>query len=114
MFFNQVITRHDPDILGANMNHISIKAGLKRWGKKVIDAIHREMNQLHMRDTFLLLQCKNMSHEHKKHKLEYHIFLKENRNGTIKLITVAGVKKQRCLSPKKMQSFPSFPHNQYY
>ena len=76
MFFNQGITIHDPDVVGAIMNQLSLKAGLKRWGKKVIDEIHSEMNQIHMRDTFLPLHCKNMSYEQKKQTLESHLFLK--------------------------------------
>ena len=34
MFFNQVITRHDPDVVGYIMIQISLKVGLKIWGNK--------------------------------------------------------------------------------
>ena len=37
------------------MNQQSLKAGLKRWGKKGRATIHYEMNQIHMRDTFFLI-----------------------------------------------------------
>ena len=34
MFFNQVITRHDPDVVGYIMIQISLKVGLNIWGNK--------------------------------------------------------------------------------
>ena len=52
------------------------------------------MKQINMRDTFLPLQCKNMSHKQRKKNLESHLLLKENIYGTIKRITVAGGNKQ--------------------
>ena len=75
MFFNQGITRHEPDVVGSIITHLSLKAGLKRWGKKGRDEIHSEMNQLHMRDTFLPLHWKNMLYDQRKQTLEFHMFL---------------------------------------
>ena len=66
MFFNQGITIHDPYVVETMTTHISPKTGLKIWGKGGTDSIYSEMIQLHMRDTFLPLHWKNMSHEHRK------------------------------------------------
>ena len=46
MLFDQGITRHDPDVVLSIMTQLSLKAGLKRWGKKGRDEIHSETNQL--------------------------------------------------------------------
>ena len=60
IFSNRGITINDPDGLGAIMTQLSLNAGLKRWGNKGLSAINSNMNQLHMRDTLLPLQCNNM------------------------------------------------------
>ena len=94
MFSKQVIKRHDTDVVGAIMTHLSLKEGLRIWGKKCRDAIHSETKQLHMRETFLPIHCKNMSYEQRNQTLESHLYLKQNRDITIKGRTVAGVNKQ--------------------
>ena len=66
MFCNQVITIHDPDVVGSVVTQLALKAGLKIWGKKGRDAIHSEMKQLQMRYTFLPLHWKNMSYDQRK------------------------------------------------
>ena len=65
------------------MNQMLLKTGLKEWGKKGRGAIHSDMKQLHMRDTFLPLHLKNMSYEERKQTLESQMFLKKKRGGTI-------------------------------
>ena len=40
MFFDQIIKIHDPEVVGAIMNQMSLKAGLKRRGKKGRYAIY--------------------------------------------------------------------------
>ena len=95
MFFNHGITRHEPDVVGAITTHLSLKAVLNRWGKKGRDLIHSDMNQLHIRDTFLLIHWKNMSYDQRKQTLESHMFLEENRDRTIKGIALAGGNKHR-------------------
>ena len=70
------------------MTQLSLKAELKIRDKKVRYEIHFEMKQLHMRVNLLLLHCKNISHEQKKQKLEFHMLLKEKIYRTIKLRTV--------------------------
>ena len=82
------------------MNHLSLKAFNKRRGKKIRDVIHSDIKQIHMRDNFLSLHWKNMSLEKNNQTLEYHLFLKEKRYGTIKGRTVAGGNKQRYFISK--------------
>ena len=53
MFFNQGITRHGTDVVRAMTTQMSLKAVLKRWGKKIRYESNSEMKQLHMGDTFL-------------------------------------------------------------
>ena len=66
MFCNQVITIHDPDVVGSVVTQLALKAGLKIWGNKGRDAIHSEMKQIQIRDTFLPLHWKNISYYQRK------------------------------------------------
>ena len=75
MFFNQGIKRHNPDVVGYIMNQLSLKEGLKIWGKKGRATIYSEMKKLHTRYTFLPQHWKNMSHYQKNQTLESHLFL---------------------------------------
>ena len=52
------------------------------------------MKYLHMRYTFLPLHWYNMSYEQRKQTLEFHLFLKEKIDGTIKGRIVADKNKQ--------------------
>ena len=60
-----------------------------------------------MRYTFLPLHWKNISHEQRKQKLQYHLLLKDKRDGTIKGRTVSGGNKQRYFIPKEDSSSPT-------
>jgi hypothetical protein len=40
------------NVVAAIMTQISLKAGLKGWGKKGLKAAHSEMKQLHIHKTF--------------------------------------------------------------
>ena len=39
-------------IMHVTMNQLSMKAGMKRWGRPLTKAVSRELQQLHFRDTF--------------------------------------------------------------
>ena len=60
-----------------------------------------------MRDTSLPIHWNKMSHEKRKQTLESHMFLKEERDGTIKGITVAGGNNQRDFISKEYASTPT-------
>jgi hypothetical protein len=42
----------EPDVVEAIMTQLSLKAGLKEWGKKVFKAAQSEMKQFHLDKTF--------------------------------------------------------------
>ena len=68
---------------------------MKRWKGKGEAADKSEMNQLHFRDTFNGNHYKELTEEQKKIILESRMFLKENRDGTIKGISLAVEYKER-------------------
>ena len=77
------------------MTQFSLKAGLKQWGDKVHSSTRSEMNQLHIRKTFITTHRRDMTYEEHQMVLDFHMFLKHNLDGKIKVGTVDGCKKQR-------------------
>jgi hypothetical protein len=51
MFFNHCLCQYEPDVVAMIMTQLSLKAGLKQWGKKATAAAQSEMKQLHFRET---------------------------------------------------------------
>ena len=76
------------------MTQLSPKAGFKEWGEKANSASKSEMNQLHLRNTFIPMHRRDMTYEERYMVLESHIFLKQNKYGSINGRTVAGGNKQ--------------------
>ena len=107
MFFQMNMYRCEPDVVAAIMTQLSLKAGLKAWGKEAKKAVHKEMQQLHFRDTFKPMHWNELSHTQKQSILESHMFLKEKRTGEIKGRTVAGGNKQREFLSKEEVSSPT-------
>jgi hypothetical protein len=52
MFVQDDFYRAEHDVVAAIMTQLSLKAGLKEWGKKGFKAAHYEVKQLHLRKTF--------------------------------------------------------------
>ena len=77
MSFFQHMVEQEPDTVAAIMTQMSLKAGLKAWGKQAHNAAYMEMKQQHFRDTFWPLHFKALSNEQKKRILRSHIFLKK-------------------------------------
>jgi hypothetical protein len=94
-------------VVAAIMTQLSMKAGLKQWGKQARDACVAEMYQLHMRDTFEPLLWEDLTTAQKQQTLESHLFLKLKRDGTIKGRTVAGGNRQRSFIAKEDASSPT-------
>ena len=107
MFFQMNMYRCEPDVVAAIMTQLSLKAGLKTWGKEAKKAVHKEMQQLHFRDTFKPMHWNELNHAQKQSILESHMFLKEKRTGEIKGRTVAGGNKQREFLSKEEVSSPT-------
>ena len=76
-------TPTDPEVLATIMTQLSLKAGLKAWGDKALEAVHSEMKQLHFRDTFKTKHWKDLNDTQRKSVLESHMYLKEKRDGKI-------------------------------
>jgi hypothetical protein len=107
MFFQMHMYQSEPDVVAAIMTQLSLKAGLKAWGKEAQKAVHSEMKQLHFRDTFNPMHWSELTHAERQSILESHMFLKEKRTGTIKGRTVAGGNKQRDFISKEEASSPT-------
>jgi hypothetical protein len=95
MFVQDDFYQEEPAVVEAIMTQLSLKAGLKEWGKKGFKAAHSEMKQLHLRNTFKPKHWRELSKAQRQTVLESHMFLKLERDGKIKGRTVAGGNKQR-------------------
>ena len=76
------------------IDQMSLKEGLKKWGKKIRGSVHSYMKQIHMRDTCIPIHGKYLTKEHRNTILDSHLLLKEKRDGTQKGTTVRGGKNQ--------------------
>jgi len=98
--------------LHATLEHIvmtqhSIKRGLKEFGDAGVDAVLKELLQLHERKVLEPRGETEMSDEEKKAALQYLMFLKKKRNGTIKGRGCADGRKQRQHITKEEASSPT-------
>jgi hypothetical protein len=107
MFFQTDMYHAEPDVVAAIMTQLSLKAGLREWGKEAQKAVHSEMKQLHFRDTFRPMHWRDLTHARRKSILESHMFLKQKRTEAIKGRTVAGGNKQRDFISKEEASSPT-------
>jgi hypothetical protein len=107
MFFIQSVCEEQPEVAAAIMTQLSLKAGMKQWGKEANEAVLSEMKQLHFRDTFKPKHWHKLTNDQKKCCLESHMFLKQKRDGKIKGRTVAGGNKQRDFISKEDASSPT-------
>ena len=101
----------EPKLVAKIMTQMSMKAGLKAWGKKANDATYNEMYQLHWRDTFKPRLWKDLNPDERSQTLESHLFLKLKRCGTVKGRTVAGGNRQRSYINKEDASSPTVSTN---
>ena len=99
--------QEQPDVVAVIMTQLSLKMGLKTWKDKGRLAAKTDMKQLHMRDTFITKHYKDLDVVQRKSILESHMFLKENKNGDIKGITVAGGNKHRDFISKEDSRSPT-------
>jgi hypothetical protein len=107
MFVQDDFYQAEPDVVAAIMTQLSLKAGLKEWGKKGFKAYHSEMKQLHLCKTFKPNHWRELSKTQRQTVLESHMFLKLKRDGNIKGRTVAGGNKQRDYISKEYASSPT-------
>jgi hypothetical protein len=85
----------------------SMKKGLKLYKERGVEAINKELSQLHLRDTFEPIHPNELNKEQHNHVLESHLFLKEKRDTTVKGRMVTGGNKQRSQFNKEDVSSPT-------
>ena len=66
------------------MTQMSVKAGIKKFGERGIDAVSKELQQLHDRKAMVLVLKDELSLEDKKKDLRYLMFIKERWTGQLK------------------------------
>jgi hypothetical protein len=89
------------------MTQHSMKKGLREFGTEGTEAVLKELEQLHSRNVMEPKDPKTMTFMEKKRALEYLMFLKKKRNGTIKGRGCANGKKQRAYINKEDASSPT-------
>jgi hypothetical protein len=88
-----------PHIVHHTMTQYSLNKGLRKFRK--------ELEQLHMKDTFTPVKEGDLTPQQKKESLESLMFLKENRDGSIKGRACADEIKQREGSKKSDATSPT-------
>jgi hypothetical protein len=87
------------------MTQHSVKKGLRLFSDKGVDAVMKELDQLHARK--VLKPTKNLNCKERRDALQYLMFLKEKRNGIIKARGCADGRKQRAFTTKEEASSPT-------
>jgi len=86
---------------------MSLKRGLKTFGKAGADAVVAEMQQLDYRKVIKPTDAKDLTHAQKKAALQYLMYLKQKRCGRIKARGCADGRKQRLYKTKQETSSPT-------
>jgi hypothetical protein len=94
-------------IFGSIMMQLSLKAGLKKWGKRGEESAMKEMTQLHDLEAFFQRDPSTMTQEQRKGALSSLIFLKEKSSGEIKTRTCINGAPQREYIRKEDAASPT-------
>jgi hypothetical protein len=86
---------------------MSLKKGLKYFGKSGADAVVAEMRQLDYRNVIKPVNGKELTREQKRRALNYLMYLKQKRCGRIKARGCADGRKQRLYKTKEETSSPT-------
>ena len=86
---------------------MSLKKGLKYFGKSGADAVVAEMRQLDYRNVIKPVNKDDLSREQKRRALNYLMYLKQKRCGRIKARGCADGRKQRIYKSKDETSSPT-------
>ncbi len=89
------------------MTQMNLKKGIKEFGQAGVDAVLKELKQLHDRKVVEPRHATTLSGEEKRDALQYLMFLKEKRNGDIKGRGCADGRKQRKYIRKEDASSPT-------
>jgi hypothetical protein len=86
---------------------MSLKKGLKYFGKSGADAVVAEMRQLDFRNVIKPVNGKELTREQKRRALNYLMYLKQKRCGRIKARGCADGRRQRLYKTKEETSSPT-------
>jgi Reverse transcriptase (RNA-dependent DNA polymerase) len=89
------------------MTQYNMHKGLKVFGDAGVTAVLKELNQLHTRKVLEPVEADSLSPSEKYASLQYLMFLKEKRDGTIKGRGCADGRKQREYTNKEEASSPT-------
>ena len=78
---------HNPelaDLEATVMTQLNMKQGIKAFGQAGVNAVQKELKQLHDREVLQPIHAEELSREQKRASLQYLMFLKKKRCGKIK------------------------------
>ena len=107
MFVQEEFHQAEPDVGALVMTQLTLKSGLRAWGDKAYTAVQSEMKQLHFRNTFKSKHWRELTNTQRQTVLKSHMFLKDKRDGAIKVRAVDGGNKQRDYISKEDTSSPT-------
>ena len=91
-----------------------MKKGLREFGASGMDAVMKEMKQLHDRKVMFPKNAKRLTREERLAALNYLMFLKEKRNGDIKGRGCADRRKQRIYKTKEETLSPTVTTESFF
>ena len=86
---------------------MSLKLGLKKFGEEGLDAVRKEMRQLHDRKVMRSVARYSLTPKQRRDALAYLMFLKRKRTGKVKGRGCADGRKQRDYIPKEDSTSPT-------
>ena len=89
------------------LTQYTLKKGLQVFGPPGVEAVYKELQQLHQRKVGEARDAATLSPLQKKNALGYLMFLKQKRTGQIKARGCADGRKQRLHTPKDAASSPT-------
>ena len=89
------------------LTQMSMNKGIKAFGKAGIDAVQKELKQLHDRAVMKPTYADEMTKQERRASLQYLMYLKKKRCGTIKGRGCADGRKQRKTTRKEDASSPT-------
>ena len=104
MFMDVIMTQLSK---GDKHAQVSIKEGLKRHGDRALDALLKDLGQLHKHDTFDPQDIIGLTSGMKKEALNLITMIKEKRTGDIKARACADGRKQRRYISKEEVASPT-------
>ena len=90
MFVQEYFYQAEPEVVISILTQFSLKAGFKSLGYNDNSVAKSDIKQMHLRNTFIPMHRCDMTNEERHIVLESHMFLKQKRDGKIKVLTVSG------------------------